>query len=629
MSIIKTTGLKGLPGLNRLSKQERDAFYANNAAKLRKYEEDPEAYDYAAEVLYNNQQFKNKFNDDDLFHQLSYDERNKYLTDVVAADAFSSRWSPFNADGTRNNKKGLGADYEKYFGQIDPITGQRVGGLSTDGLLKVLESDYLSPEEFEARWKKDIEESKKNAGYNEKGVNAFVPGTAFTPVQAAMTEYNMETGAGETLKKVRKSHNDRILENIYNDEADNAATRLGEQVSAAYADPAIANLSDEEVKEAFKKAITPSKNNLGIPEFASHYGIVEGDISSEMKDFSIDEMREVLAKKAVYDQYLSPDMAMTALNNDAKRYIHDHQGFGSKAKWFTKDVLIAAASYTVDKANGFYNMGLTAADAFSGEKPVVWVDTNGNVVDRNKNKLFKNNRGDVYYYDENGNRIGAHQEQVDRATLHNLGRNMDGTEDTSIFNPQDWTRREQFGVWDKDIAKQYEKLGSSPYKVVYNPNDDRDLLYEAGKMMSFGLADMASQLIPFGIGAAGNALNTANNVGKVVQGIGRAAHAASKFLTAETKIGAGLQGLAGAGGIAYAYQRGAFQETLQQNMANLEQTAVDKGRNDIYNQYNNDAEYKKNIDALIDARAKTMKAEYMASLGEEGRRQILDEKKLD
>lgn len=620
MPIITPKGLQGLRGISSLSDNEYEAFVSNNRNLIAKHNYDPK---YISN-LYSNKQFINAFGRD-AFHQakangFDLNARNELLRDKIVTNEFKNLYSPFNEDGTRNNKKGLGADFEKYFGQIDPATGQRVGGISTDGLLRILESDYLTPEEFESDWNKKKEAALKN----DDMTAAFRPaGSVLNPALAQYDEAN---------KKLATDRNNRILEHIYNDEADNAANRLSDQVSAAYADPALTGLSDEQVRAAFKQAITPSKTNMGIPEYASHYGVVEGDISSEMKNFSIDEMREVLAKKAAYDQYLSPDMAMTALNNDAKRYIHNHQGFGKKAELFAKDVLIASSSYTADKINGFYNMGLMTADAF-GDKPVVWVDANGNVVDQNKNKLFKNNRGDVYYYDENGNKIAAHQEQIARTTLYNMGRNMDGTENTSWLNPQDWTRREQFGVWDKDLAKQYEKLGSSPYKVAYNPNDDRDLLYESFKMMSFGLADAGAQLIPFGIGAAGKALSTANNVGRVVRGLGKGINTASKFLVAGEgvpgNIGATVQGLSGAVGIAEAYQRGAFQETLAQNMANLEQATVDKSKNDIYNQYNNDAEYKKNIDALINARANTMKAEYMASLGEEGRKGILDEKKID
>ena len=619
--------IKGLPGLNRISAEERNRFILSNEDKLRRFEDDPDEYDRMAEILYNNIQFKNHFGDEGISfakaNNLGYEQRNAMLKSDIASKAFASRFSPWNEDGTmRDNHKGLGADYEKYFGYVDKATGRRIGGMSDDGLIKAVESGYLSPDEFEAKWKKG----------QEVALDVDDRTAAFRPVGSIYSHPMSSVAYGEDAKQMAKEKNDRILEHIYNDESDNRAADLGDIVSQVYAqaDPKIVGGSDEETIALFKKAITPdyANGNMGIPEYASHYGIVEGEgISEEMKGFTIDDMREVLAKKAVYDAYMSPDMAKTALDNEAKRYIHDHQSFGKQVAMFGKDVLIAASSYTADKVNGFYNIGLMVADA-AGDKPTVWVDTNNNVLDPTKTKLFRDQQGNVFYTDEQGNRINAHQEQVNRTTLHNMGKNFDGSEDTSWLNPQDWTRREAMGVWDKDVAKQYEQIGSSPYKVAYNPNDDRDLLYESFKMMSFSLADAGAQLIPFGIGAAGNALSTANHVGKVVQGLGRAANTASKFIL-QNPIGQGMQGIAGAVGIAEAYQRGAFNETLAQNMANLEQTVQDRSRNEIYSQYQNDEGYRKQIDDLVNTRVAALKKEYLANMGAEGQSKIADEKALD
>ena len=577
-----------------------------------------------AAIIYNNQKFRDTFGNE-MFDQLkggkeAYDYRNQLLKDKVVSDEFMKRYS-----------KGLGADFKKYFGQLlNPTTGQRVGGMSTDGLIKVLESDYLSPVEFEERWKKGQE-----IALDVDNKTAFI-----RPAGSTMYTHPMSSVAfGESAKQMAKERNNRILEHIYNDDADVIASKLSDQVDTAYFHPSIMNLSDREVVSAFMKAITPSKTNLGIPEYASHYGAVKGEgISEEMIGFSIDDMRDVLAKKAVYEQHMSPEMAMTALNNEAKRYIHDHQGFDKKALMFGKDVLISSASYTADKINGFYNMGLMAADGLSKkgiiDTPTVYIDDQNNILPLDDKRIVRNRKGELGYRGENGQFHTVYARKIDRTTLHNMGKNIGvlgsaGSDDDSYLNPQDWTLREQFGVWDKDVAKQYEKLGSSPYKVAYNPDDDRDLLYESAKMMSFGLADMSLQLIPFGIGAAGKALSTANYVGRVIRGLGKATNVASKFLTAETKFGQVAQGAAGALGIAEAYQRGTFQETLAQNMSNLEQKVADKSRKEIEELYQNNADYRKAIDAQADARAAVMKAEYMASLNQDGKSQIVDEKKLD
>lgn len=629
MPLIKPQGLQGLKGLGNLSQQEYDSFVARNKDLIAAHSYDP----VYINNLYSNKQFIDKFGIEQFKAMPDINMRNNLFKDTIVGEEFDKLYSPINADGTRDNTKGLGSSWEKY------------SQMSTDAKLKLLESDYLKPSEFEENWQKHLNtiDTKADVQSN-SGIGAFMPLGASMGAPMLSTSTGSKAadaisalGSAEGAKKALQDRNNATLEHIYNDDADTRAASLGDVVSKVYnsADPSVIGRSDEETTKLFKAAITPdpATGNLGIPEYASHYGIIEGEgISSEMENFTIDDMRQVLAKKAVYDQYMSPEMASTALNNEAKRYIHDHQGFGKRAGLFAKDVAIAATSYTMDKINGFGNLGFMVADAI-GDKPTVYIDDRGEVLPLDDQKVVNTQQGKGYL-DEEGNFHPVHAEQIDRTALYNMGKNVGvfdtaGSNNESILNPQDWTRKEQFGVWDADLAKQYEKLGSSPYKVAYNPNDDRDLAYEAFKMMSFGLADAGAQLIPFGIGAFSRAMSTANYMGRLGRAAGAFTNAASKFLTAETRFGQILQGGAGALGIAEAYQRGAFQETLAQNMANLEESALEMSRNEIYNQYNSDDKYKQTVDSLVDARAAKMKIEYMASLGEKGQRQIVEEAKID
>lgn len=629
MPLIKPQGLQGLKGLGNLSQQEYDSFVARNKDLIAAHSYDP----VYINNLYSNKQFIDKFGIEQFKAMPDINMRNNLFKDTIVGEEFDKLYSPINADGTRDNTKGLGSSWEKY------------SQMSTDAKLKLLESDYLKPSEFEENWQKHLNtiDTKADVQSN-SGIGAFMPLGASMGAPMLSTSTGSKAadaisalGSAEGAKKALQDRNNATLEHIYNDDADTRAASLGDVVSKVYnsADSSVVGRSDEETTKLFKAAITPdpATGNLGIPEYASHYGIIEGEgVSSEMENFTIDDMRQVLAKKAVYDQYMSPEMASTALNNEAKRYIHDHQGFGKRAGLFAKDVAIAATSYTMDKINGFGNLGFMVADAI-GDKPTVYIDDRGEVLPLDDQKVVNTQQGKGYL-DEEGNFHPVHAEQIDRTALYNMGKNVGvfdtaGSNNESILNPQDWTRKEQFGVWDADLAKQYEKLGSSPYKVAYNPNDDRDLAYEAFKMMSFGLADAGAQLIPFGIGAFGRAMSTANYMGRLGRAAGAFTNAASKFLTAETRFGQILQGGAGALGIAEAYQRGAFQETLAQNMANLEESALEMSRNEIYNQYNSDDKYKQTVDSLVGARAAEMKTEYMASLGEKGQRQIVDEAKID
>lgn len=613
-------GLRGLRGFGDLSAEEREAFLYRNAEKL-----------------YNNQKFIERFGLDK-FNQLSngtqeaYDYRNElFRTDVI--NEVGQEWgSPFNKDGTRNNNKGLGADWERF------------QELSPDAKLKLMESGYLTPKEFEDTWQRHLKDVTRREDIQSKsGAGAFMPLGAVMAAPTAASSTGDTTvdairmlGGEEGGKRFAKDKNQKIFNHIYNEDVDNTTRKLSDAVSKAYYD--LLNLDDNQVKSAFYKEIKKGsyrdKNgmpNAGIGPYEAYKG------ESEMQDFTIDDMRQTLAKKKVYEAHLSPTMATTALNNEAQRYIKDHQGSIKKTALFAKDVAIASMSYTADKINGIAELYRASADKADPQgKPIVMVDDMGNIVDRTKTHVYSTRDGNLFYREDNGKIHSVFRKQVDRTTLHNMGKNQDGSDiqgafgvDWMTLNPQYWTRAEQFGTLDANEQKQYEKIGFSPYKVMYDPNEESDLWYEAFKMMSFGIADMASQLIPFGVGTVGKALSTASKVGKIARGFGKVLDTTGKLLTSETKVGAGIQGVSGALGIAYAYDRGAFQETLQQNLANAEEAVVTRGKNEIYDKYNTDKEYKAEVDKLINARAVKMKAEYKAQLQKDGGKKIVDEKLLD
>ena len=632
MPINKPQGLRGLQGLGSLSKAQYDSFINKNRDLISQHGYDP----VYINNLYSNKQFIDKYGIEKFKAIPDIDMRNTLYKDDIVNTEFTKLYSPINADGARNNNKGLGADFEKY------------NQLSTDAKLKLMESNYLTPSEFESAWQKDVNKYAKYKEATNKGFSGFLKNAAQSMNVTGGLYTNIDNDNNEldneALKKIKKDANNKILQNIYNDDIDNHAKNLGEQVSQTYLnDPYITGLSDKQVKEAFIQAITPGSykdkkgmTNMGISEFASHYGNgSENQITSEMKNFSIDDMRQILAKKKVYEANMSPDMAATALNNEAKRYIKEHQGSLKKFGLFAKDVGISAMSYSADKLNGIAELYRAGQDAYA-EKPIVMVDDKGNVLDPNKTKVIRDRQGGLHYKDSEGTLHSVHKMQVDYTTLHNMGKNPDGSDikgafgiDWMTLNPQYWTRAEQFGTLDENEQKQYEKIGSSPYKVAYNPNEDSDLWYESFKMMSFGLADAAAQAIPFGIGTVGKALSTASKVGKLARGFGKVLDTTGKLLTAETKVGQVAQGTAGALGIAYAYNRGTFQETLQQNLANAEEAVMTASRNDIYNQYHTDKNYKASVDRLIKAKAVGLKAEYIAQMHRDGGMKIADEKALD
>ena len=634
MPIETPKALRGLNGLKGLSKQEQWAFMDANADKLSNIK-NLRKRRRTAEALYMNRQFIDKFGEDTFDKyaaggQESFDFRNQILKHQVINEEFDKLYKPTK----KNPKNGLGMQWNTY------------KDLSDDAKLKLMESDYLTPAEFETKWQKEkdtLDGKQKTADGKVYFKPQFIAGTA--PMTSSLIKDNLY---GEAEKKKAIDKNQKILDKIYNDDADNAAKLHASDVSAAYNDLHLFGMSDTQVDELFMREILHNsykdKNgipNMGIPTWEAYfYQNGKKKVQSEVAQLTIDEKRDILAKKKAYESTMSPMMARTALDNDAKRYIKNHQGTWTKFGLFGKDVAISSMSYTADKLNSVGELVRMSEDGLANvgviNKPVVYIDDAGNIVDINNVKSFKTKNGKLAYKDKDGQAHYLHKEQVDYTTLHNLGKNSDGSDikgpqglDWLTLNPVYWTRAEQFGTLDENLQKQYEELGVSPYKVMYNPNEDSDLLYESFKMMSFGLADAGAQLLPFGIGRVGKVLNEAKSLGKVVNGFGKVLDVAGKSLTAQSKFGQVTQGLLGAGGIGYAYGRGAFQETLAQNLANMEENETARVQSDIYNKYNTDKKYKANIDKQIDAVASKMKQQYLAQMRKDGGMQIADEKAID
>lgn len=625
---MQNVNLKGLPGINRLNDKEREAFYAANQDILNANNFiGPQERDAAAEVLYNNQQFVKKFGMNAFTNWSSgttkgYEDRNALLKETIVNEAWNNALSPFKADGTRDNNRGLGSLWEKY------------SEMSTDAKLQLLESNWMSPTEFNTAWKVYEDEIARQQKTKQNVAMVNPMAAEYMPI-AYTTPKNKDTSGlgnvfqdllgdfagGEAAKRLATDRNNNILNKIYNDDLEERTYKLGNVVSSIYLnDPEIANRSDKDIQKSFYKNFIDENSDmvkLGAGEWASHWGSVE------LKDLSIDDMRELLAKKKAYMINMSPYAASQALNNEAKRYITERQGTLKKGALFVNDLVISALSYSADKVNGIYNLGLAVMDE-TMDKPTVLMNERGEILGPKDVKASWDRQGVGHYKDQDGTPHTLRKVQMDRTTLHNMGKNFDGSENGGLLDPLYWTRAEQFGTLVTDAQKQFEKLGSSPYKVSYNPNDESDLWYETFKMASFGIADAAAMMIPFGVGQAGKALEITSKAGKLANGLGKVMRVTGNVLSAATKPGQLIQGTSGALGIAYAYGRGAFQETLAQNLAGAEETITTRAKNEIYNQYHQDKTFKRDVDMQVDALAAQMKKEYLAEIQKDGGMQVAD-----
>lgn len=109
--------LSHLLSFDELSYTQQRIFILDNEDRLKKYRTLGERQE-ACNILYNNLKFKIVFSAE-LFDSLKsigveYGDRCEILRNKVVLDAFNYLYSPFTSNGIRDNRKGLGADWEEF-----------------------------------------------------------------------------------------------------------------------------------------------------------------------------------------------------------------------------------------------------------------------------------------------------------------------------------------------------------------------------------------------------------------------------------------------------------------------------------------------------------------------------------
>lgn len=625
---MSNIGLKGLQGLNRINKADaadKRQFFAKNKNVFDQFSGNFALQRQLMDIAYNDHKFRKAFNldqtaFDDISNRYSYDQRvalynswDAKRRDKAIMQGAIDNYAPF--DGKKFNPN-------KGFGSIDQWN--IYSEMSPKGWKRLMESDWKSPAEME-KLKADTDKAvdiKNNS-------HQFIFG--------AGAQQNVGDSSWESWYQKEKEKNDKILTQIYNDDLEDQAQQLEKEVSNAYYTYLQKTPSDNAVRKRFNSIFVDENSDMvkmHKGQYAAHLH------SAEMKDFSIDDMRKAIAKWDTYTKYMSPYAAGTVLNNEAQRYIANHQSGWEKTKAYVGDFIISTLSYTADKANGFVNAGYGTADLIDGGLDS-YVDNNTNeVVDANK--VFRDTKdGHLFYYDDKGKSHRVHKTKIARTALRNMGKNLDGSEnkgflwdgDIITLNPQYWSRAEQYGTLNEDEQKQLEQLGASPHTVAYNPNEEGNFWWEVFKMGTFGLADMVTALIPIGggIGLAGKGFSALSKVGKATNYFSRAMNWTGKALINNSqKIAQFSQGTAGALGIAYAYNRGAFQETLEKNLGNAEEAVQERANSYVADRYNTDAKYRSHYDSLVNAKAATLKRKYLNNLkNSDGDMQLADMNAVD
>ena len=492
--------LKGLDGLKGLSGSEYRTWRAAQVAAGKITNSTPYAQE---EILYNNQQYVAKYGMD-AFKSKSYEERMAQWDYDIVQPAFYQAFNPFfdddeNKTGTNGElydaNKGMGRDFFKY------------NLMSTEAKKELLESGWLTKSEI------DDKISKEQHDTYQMHMDPRFAGTESGA--AAIFSYNF---FGKDLEEsIDRGQNDKLIEGIYSRDLKKKTSELAPVVDQYYTEN-ISQMSDDEVKANFMKAIKPNEGEGAAYIYSAYFN--DDGTSSEVETgkFSRDDMRQFLARKAVYDYYLGPEAGYDALNNQGKEYINDHQAWYTYAGLLAKDIAISTASYTADKWNSVRRLTLLGQDAN------VYMTNDGKVVPT----ADVINEDGQSFYEVDGEKVPVHAQTLSKIALDDMGYDSDGNERGWFNNAQFWTDAEQFGTMDEEELAQYKKLGHSPYKVVYKPGDESDIWYETIKMTSFGLADMASNFVPVGGMAAGTnmiakaakitgAMSNAMRIGRLTQ----------------------------------------------------------------------------------------------------------------
>lgn len=587
-------GLKELKGLSGLSSQERAAWSRLNADKLRG------KTSRFANILYDNQQYIKKFGIES-FNAYNKDQRDKIYKSTIARETIIELYNPYT------DKKDKFGNFiiDKNKGVGDAELFNKIYNMSPDSQIELAESGWKTTPQIESMLKE--EHKKKQDIINNPNVWVGASPWAQSAVAVGTSLHEL------THEEFSRSSNNKIFERIYNKDLKKKEESLQPEIDNYYLN-VIGELSDSEVKSQFMKAITPSKSNIGNGQLAAFFHDGK-NIESEIKNFSIDDMRMYLAKYKVLNGNLGIGAAYDALNNYAKEYINDHQSKLTYAGLLAKDIGISILSYTADKINSIRQLyDLTQGDS------IVWVDNKGNVIAPNQVKTSSN--GSKYYINEDGKATPVKQTKMSVAALDYLGKDANGNTRDAMWNNQFWADAEQYGTLNWDEQRQYKKLGASPYKVVYKPGDDSDLLYETIKMTSFGIADAASMAIP----VFGETLGSAMQVTKAASMLSKAANVVGKGVYYTSKAAKAVQPTIGATAIGHAYGRGVFGEALAQNMQQLEESTYTNAQKNFLDNYSSNKQFKAQVDKDIQSEFNRLKNAQKRELeASEGSRRIVDQ----
>ena len=509
-------------------------------------------------------------------------ELEQYNNSLI--NKFTEEWaSPYEKDGKFNPKKGVG----------DETTFFKLMNMEPQHKVELFKSGYVTAPNISKKMeqinKEDLIMSTQHAEFLD-----FWKGDPYgnAAVKAGIA-FNIQGGYNQRTKAALE-RNQNKFDRIYTKDVNTKKEKVAPAINSVYNDLVNKKYNDTQQKRLYLDTIFPSKNNLGIPQLAAYYDKKTGNIKGDaVKKIGPDEMRMWVAKKAVYDKIFGPEASYFMLNNEAQNYLHDHMSTSDWWKDLGNSTIIGASAYTADKINGLRSLYLSVA----GGKAYGYQDPKtGEFYGK---EHVKNN---IYTDPYTKKQIPVVLKETTESVLDYNGLDSDGYTRDAFFNNKYWSDAEATGLWSKEEQAQAKELnGFSPAKYIYKPGEESDVIKESLQMMSFSLADAASNAIPFGWGVnklgqgislAGKSLNAVQKISKPISGLSKISNYTAKvgeFVSRNSaNIGSMIQGTLGAEGIGHAYGRGKFAETLSSNMLKIEENNYRNSENKFYDIYNAD-----------------------------------------
>lgn len=454
----------------------------------------------------------------------------------------------------------------------------KIMSMTTDGKQELLDQGWKTPNEIEKAQKAIWEANQKSP-------------------QSMQSAYGMAMATNTAMENV-KNNNDKLFDDIYTKDAERQAEDYKNQVNKTTQE-ILENKTADEIDQMFMKAITPNKDpnnyNFGDREFAPYFNSTEE--FNAISKFNINDKVRYLAKYAVYYQNLSPEVAITAIEKESSDYIKNHTSWWNQLNRLGRDIIHGGANYAIGALTAVKSAVVSAL----GGTYDLYTDGYGHFYGENQIKYDPSTNA---YYDDQGNKV--YKTKVEAATLEQEGKGVNGDGDvydiSKFWNQKYWNDVEMYNTFDSNKINQWKEWGAiSPYRPKFDTALG-ELGYESAKMSSFILTDLA-------LGAMGNGV--IKSVGQTAKAMGKALTTINKTTDVAERIVNGANMARSAISIGNAYGTGVYAESIERNLATLDQAVSQQAYNDVRGYLQDtDSEVYKEFAALQNQYYKEIKAQH-------------------